>query len=45
MTRVNDAKPTPSDATQTMDESEKQQEMERVQEEAAQARATEGGYQ
>jgi len=31
--------------TRTTDESEKQQEMERVQKEAAQERATESGYQ
>ena len=45
MTRVNDANPTPSDVSQKTDNSEKQREMERVQEEAAQDRASEGGYQ
>jgi hypothetical protein len=45
MIRSNDADPTPSDETRTADESEKQKEMERVQKEAAQERATEGGYQ
>ena len=44
MTRVNDADPIPSDATQKPDEFE-QQEMKRVEEEAAQDRATEGGHQ
>jgi hypothetical protein len=45
MTRVNDANPNPSDVTQKTDDSEKQQQMEQVQEEAAQDRASEGGYQ
>jgi hypothetical protein len=45
MTRVNDANPNPSDVTQKTDGSEKQQQMEQVQEEAAQDRASEGGYQ
>ena len=45
MTREIDANPAPSDVTQKTDDSEKQQEMERVQEEAAQDRESEGGYQ
>ena len=45
MARVNDANPTPSDDTRKSEESDKQQEMERVQEEAAHERETEGGYQ
>ena len=45
MTRVNDANPNPSDATQKTDDSKKQREMEQVQEEVAQDRASEGGYQ
>lgn len=45
MTGLDDTKPTPPDASGKSKESKKPQEMERVQEEAAQERATEGGYQ
>ena len=45
MAQVNDANRTPSDVTRKSEKSEKQQEMERVQEEAAHERETEGGYQ
>jgi hypothetical protein len=45
MTRISDLSPTPSDVSRKGDETEEQQEMERVQKEAAQERATEGGYQ
>ena len=45
MTGTDDTQPTQPDATRKSDEPKKQQEMERVQEEAAQERATEGGYQ
>jgi hypothetical protein len=45
MTEIHNAQPTPPATTRKSGQSEKQQEMERVQEEAAQERATEGGYQ
>ena len=45
MTKEDQANPTGPDLTVKNEEIEKQREMERAQEEAAQERATEGGYQ
>ena len=45
MTGVPEAQPTPPDATQKSKRSDKQQAMERVQEQAAEERASEGGHQ